>query len=316
MEQPLKIGICADVHHDLIPDGIPRLTAFIDEMNREKPDFIIQLGDFCRPYEYNLPFMDVWNSFNGPRYHVIGNHDNDGGFGCEGVLKYWKSPDKYYSFDIRGYHFIVLYGSDTRPEVEVKGYPRCIGHEQQHWLADDIDRTNLPVILFIHQGIDIDTDEENGSIKEGIYIRRILERANEKAGFQKVRLFLSGHYHRDYCNNYNGIFYAQINSMSYQWLGQKYPCERFDKSVYEKYPWYKFMAPHKDPLWALITIDSNGEINIHGRRSEWVGPSPADMGIGIWDEPYPAVPYISDRKLVIPGPVFRGKQPGNIRKDL
>jgi len=59
----LKAGICADVHRDLMPDNEWRLQTFINSMNgMGDVDFIIQLGDFCRPYDYNIPFMNIWNS--------------------------------------------------------------------------------------------------------------------------------------------------------------------------------------------------------------------------------------------------------------
>jgi 3',5'-cyclic AMP phosphodiesterase CpdA len=297
MGEIVKIGVCADVHHDLMPDAMERLKAFIDEMNREKADFILQLGDFCHPAEKNRPFLEIWNSFRGPRYHVLGNHDKDGGYSYEDSVKFLGSPGKYYSFDFKGYHFIVLFGFDLRPEAEVAGYPRNIGREQQQWLINDIDSTDLPVILASHNGVDLDCDEENGSLKEGIYIRRILERANEKAGYKKIRLFLSGHYHMDFLNVYNGIPYLQINSMSNMWLGHDYALERpgIGKEVYEKYKILRYTAPYKDPLWALITINPDGEIRIKGRRSEFIGPSPAEMG---WnDRLYPSVPWISDRAI-------------------
>ena len=309
MTQHLRIGICADVHHDLIPDGMERIKLFIDAMKMEKPDFIIHLGDFCRPYEYNKPFMDLWNSFKGPKYHVFGNHDIDGGFSDDDVIRFWNAKGRYYSFDHKGFHFIVLFGNEKRDQNmddhghsidEVRGYPRSISSEQKKWLEDDIEKTELPVILCNHHGLDTDLDVENGSLKDCILIRRILERANEKAGRQKVWLSISGHWHRDFYNYYNKIHYLQINSMSYQWLGQNYGLERMESSVYEKYPWFKFVAPYNDPLWAVIELDPAGLITVRGKKSDWIGPSPRDMGAG--EEFYPSVPWISDRVLTVEKP--------------
>lgn len=61
----LRFGICADIHKDIMHDGDERLKAFIDEVKEKDLDFIIQLGDFCRPYDYNRDFMDIWNSYPG-----------------------------------------------------------------------------------------------------------------------------------------------------------------------------------------------------------------------------------------------------------
>jgi 3',5'-cyclic AMP phosphodiesterase CpdA len=246
--------------------------------------------------------MDIWRSFNGPSYHVIGNHDTDdviemkrNVYTRDEVASFWGMPGPYYSFDIKGWHFIVLYGSDeVLPGIRGDGYPRYIGKKQRLWLMDDLEKTKLPVILFCHQGADLDTD---AGLIEGTYIRRILEKANEKAGWNKARLVLSGHHHRDYHNNFNNIHYVQINSMSYQWLGEQFSLERYEPALHEKYPILKFLAPYKDPLWALITIENDGSFNIKGKESSWVGPSPLEMGYDFNYEPYPSVPYISNRKI-------------------
>jgi predicted phosphodiesterase len=293
--EQLKIGICADVHHDLIPDAPVKLSAFIAEMNHEKADFIIQLGDFCKPLDCNKPFMDIWNSFKGPSYHVIGNHDGEKGtFSKEYICRLWNMKSRYYSFDCKGWHFIVLDGNEVRPDIKEDDYPRFIGQEQRQWLEEDINRTDLPVMLFCHQGTDIDV---NVPLYEGTFIRRIFERANEKAGYRKVSLFLSGHHHSDYHNVINNIHYVQINSMSYQWRGEKYSLERpgVDPAVYKKYPYYKYVVPYKDPLWALLTADNAGGVSIRGKKSEFIGPSPDEMGLTHWEKAYPMVPYISDR---------------------
>src|SRR5690606_30087072 len=129
-----------------VDDGPKRLQAFVDAMNVARPDFIIQLGDFCVPKPANQVIMDIWNQFTGSKYHVIGNHDNDGGFSHDEVVQFWNAADKYYSFDLNGYHFIILNGNEE--VTPGQGYPNAISTEQRHWLRDDIDHTDLPVIVF------------------------------------------------------------------------------------------------------------------------------------------------------------------------
>ena len=75
--EPLIMGIVADIHKDLMPDADERLSVFIAEAQRRKADFIIQLGDFCMADSKNLDFMGIWETFKGPKYHVLGNHDMD-----------------------------------------------------------------------------------------------------------------------------------------------------------------------------------------------------------------------------------------------
>ena len=122
----LKFSICADVHKDVMHDADARLKAFISEASSKDFDFIIQLGDFCRPYDYNLDFLAIWNSYPGKKYHVLGNHDTDGGFTREQVVKYWKAIGKYYAFDCNGYHFVVLDGNEHDPSADRPQWIRAV----------------------------------------------------------------------------------------------------------------------------------------------------------------------------------------------
>ena len=295
-QKPLRFGLCADVHKDIMHDADSRLKAFIDDATDKDLDFIIQLGDFCRPYDYNQEFMSIWNSFPGKKYHVLGNHDMDGGFTRDQTVKYWNALGKNYSFDSKGYHFIVLDGNDEDPSPEhPSGYARFIGKEQLHWLDHDLEETKLPSIIFSHQGLDNDL----GGIYNATESRLVLERANERADFQKVQFVFSGHHHQDYYNTINGIHYIQINSMSYQWLGDNHKHIRYSEEVDKSHPWIKYTVPYKDPLWAVAEIDSEHTFRLFGRRTEFVGPSPEDLGVDKRIFGYPIVPYISDKEIKI-----------------
>lgn len=290
----IRFGVITDLHHDIMHDGADRLSAFIDAMNTEAPDFIIQLGDFCFPKKENLPLMNIWDKFKGPKYHVIGNHDTDGGYTREQVVAFWKAKAKYYSFDTNGFHFVVLDGNEHNAgESRPPGYARYISPVQLEWLKGDLDGTELPAIVMCHQGLDNDA----GGLENGTLIRYALEQANEKAGRQKVILVLSGHHHQDYYNHINDIHYVQINSASYQWLGDKYKVMRYTEDVDRSHPSIKYTVPYKDPIWAMIEIEQKGRINIKGRKTVFVGPSPEELGVNISDHIYPIVPFISDRKL-------------------
>jgi 3',5'-cyclic AMP phosphodiesterase CpdA len=289
----LKFGLCADVHKDVMHDADSRLKAFIEEASEKELDFIIQLGDFCRPYDYNLGFLSIWNSFPGEKYHVLGNHDMDGGFSREQVVEYWNAIGKYYSFDRKGYHFVVLDGNDPDPSPDrPSGYARYIGKEQLNWLEKDLQETKLPTIVFSHQGLDNDL----GGIHNATRSRLVLERANQRAGFQKVQLVFSGHHHQDYYNNINGIHYLQINSMSYQWLGDNFKHVRYSEEIDKSHPWIKYTVPYKDPIWAVAEITSD-TCYIYGKKTTFVGPSPEELGVEMDRYGYPIVPWISDKEI-------------------
>ena len=292
----IRFGLCADVHKDIMHDSDARLQTFIDRMNEENVDFIMQLGDFCRPYDYNLGFLNIFNQFNGPRYHVLGNHDMDGGFTREQTLKYWSVQDKYYSFDNSGYHFVVLDGNDKKVGA-APGYARYIGSQQSDWLKDDLAKTNLPTLIFSHQGIG-----PAGGIENDREIRAIFEEANDNADFRKVIACFNGHDHIDAHTVSEGIYYVQINSMSNQWLGGDYRRARFSKEIEEKYPWVSYTAPYRDSLYAIVTLRNNGVIEIEGVKSQWIPPSPSEIifpSDSKYDYIAESTPKISNRKLKV-----------------
>lgn len=289
--QRVRFGICADVHKDIMHDADARLTKFIQEASKRELDFIIQLGDFCRPYDYNLDFLKIWNNYSGEKYHVIGNHEMDGGFSREKVIQYLSSPAKYYSFDKNGFHFVVLDGNDQNPSPDkASGYARYIGEEQKNWLINDLKSTKYPVILFSHQSL------ESDGIENRQQIRSILEKGNQSAGFKKVIACFSGHHHTDYATNINGINYIQINSMSDQWVGEKYQTIRYSIEIDSKFPWIKYTIPYKDPLYAFVEITDKA-ILIKGKKSSFVGPGPKELGIPEKSENNKTTPMISNRRI-------------------
>lgn len=268
----LRIGILADIHKDIIHDADARLESFITAMQREKVDAILQLGDFCVPKPVNQGFLDIFNRFQGPRYHVIGNHDTDGGFKREAVVKFWGMEQRYYSFDLGGYHFIVL-DSNDRPEGWKGGYPHFIAADQVAWLKADLENTQLNTFVFSHQSFERPTCIDNQA-----EIRALFETARLPNGQRKVAGCFNGHWHLDHHRIINGIPYIHINSASYYWLGGKYKTERLAPDLAKRFPWVASTAPYTKPLFTILEIDPAAKrFGIQGMKSEWMGPSPNDL---------------------------------------
>jgi len=290
----IEIGIIADIHQDVMHDGELRLQAFINEAKKRSPDFIIQMGDFCRPYDYNKPFLNIWNSFNGEKHHVIGNHDMDGGFSRDQVRKFWNMPSNYYSFDKQGIHFIILDGNDQNPKPW-SGYKRYIDKEQQDWLIEDLKKTDKPTVVFSHQSLEL---EETGGVANFREIQKIFENANKEAGFKKVMCCLSGHHHTDFMTQINDIYYVQINSASYYWVGGDYKKVRYSAAIDKTHEYIKYTIPYKESLFTFMTI-KNSKIIIEPRKTEFVGPGPGELGMPKQHPHEPIVPTISKFKMDI-----------------
>jgi 3',5'-cyclic-AMP phosphodiesterase len=274
----LRLGVITDVHQDVMHDGVERLAAFIQSARDAEVDFIVQLGDFCQPHERNRPFLEAWDQFAGPRYHVLGNHDMDGGRGRDHTVEFYGMPSRYYSFDRGGIRFIVLDGND--PGGATGGYARHVASEQQAWLDGRLAACALPVIVLIHQPL-----ESSGGVDNREAVRAVLEKSRGES-CPGVVACLSGHLHRDYVRPINGIAHVQINSASYVWLPAKARRQVYREALHQAHPYLDHVAPYRDPLWAIVTVDHDaGTLAVQGRSSAWVGPDPWERGASESDYP-------------------------------
>ena len=298
----VRFGLCADVHKDIMHDTDERLAAFVRDMVDRDVDFIAQLGDFCTPIEANDSFMDVWRSYPGTAYHVIGNHDTDGGFDRSDTMAYWGMEKGYYSVEHGGVEFIVLDGNDVHDE-KPPGYARHVGPEQLAWLESRLAEDDGPVVILSHQSLENDHGLDNGA-----EVRALLEEANRRAGWNRVLACFSGHHHLDDLVRVNEIPYVQVNSMSYYWVGGKFAREdRYAPEIHSSHPVIKYTAPYRAPLWAAVTIEpgdddgQGGAIVIEGVESEFVGPSPEEMGFEAHAPLRGIAARVTDRRIPLAG---------------
>lgn len=275
----VKIGICSDVHLPTMHDSEYRIRTFIDSMTIAKPDFIIELGDFGTPADKYTGYFDIWNSFPGKKYHVIGNHEMDGGFSRSQALAYRNMKSGYYTFNKNNFTFIVLDGNDPKSEDD-SGYKQFIGPSQFLWLKETLLKAPFPVVIFSHQGLIRlpNTELEPYGLNNDSEVRALLDTHNAHNPKKRVIACFNGHAHYDDAQQVNGVWYITINSMAYKWMDEDYTQIRYSTEIDKEFKWIKYTAPYKEPLFAIVEISSKGYIKINGKKSEWVGPSPWELG--------------------------------------
>jgi len=296
----ISYGVCADVHKDIQPDAEKRLQVFVERMKKKNVDFIIQLGDFCFPKQENNNFIGIWNEYDGESYHVLGNHDMDISSKKE-TMEFWGMENSVYSFDAGGFHFVVLDPNFYKDDSAFVPYENSnyfahtstrtyVPPEQLEWLRDDLEKTNRRSVVFSHQSF-------AHGCRNREEVRAILEAANQTVSSQKVIACMNGHHHSDRYDVINGIHYININSMSYKWLGNRYTVEdRYPEKILKKYPSAKYIAPYRDPLYAIVTIDSK-TMKIEGISSEFIPPTPEDLGVPSGPDRNSTAPQISNRTI-------------------
>ncbi|MBE7054878.1 MAG: serine/threonine protein phosphatase [Ruminococcaceae bacterium] len=323
MKRKVKFGVFADLHVDIMHDTQERLEKFLEACRKDNVDFIIQLGDFCYPddnrkcvsrvgnqpenikialstktYADKEKILSLFNNFEKPSYHVLGNHECDICSKKETMDFYEMKGESYYSFDMGGIHFIVLDPNYFKFNGEYTAFENgnyfdafydsgqgsggehilpWIPPEQIEWLKNDLKNTKFPSVLFSHQCL----CEGNiyGALNADV-IRQIIKDAPSG-----VLAAFNGHEHMDYDSYQDGICFVNINSMSCQWIDKDFICYGlYGKDIDEKYPNIKYTVPYKDSVYAIVSIDEEG-IDIKGVESRCVGPSPEERGLyneGSW----------------------------------
>lgn len=290
INRPFSIGLIADLHHDLIPDGEKRLQEFVNESRNINPDLIVQLGDFAFPKEENRNIIELFNNSHQHCLHVIGNHDTDNGHTYEDLQKQWRISAPYYSKEISGFLIIVLDGNEKGSPEHKGGYPAFIGKEQVSWLRSELSNADQPVIIFSHQPLAGVLAVDNAKA-----IQKLLSQFQEK-----IILAINGHTHIDQLLKVNGVNYFHVNSASYYWVGGDYKHKSYSDEVHEEYKWLEYTCPYQKSLFTFLTIDiGSNQIEISERISDWLGSSPSELtfqhqDLNVGEE---IVPWIREREI-------------------
>lgn len=231
--KPVRFGMFTDSHYaDREPlhsryyrESLDKLSECVDLMNELNVDFLIQLGDFKDqgdpPDEREtLRFLETIEGefcrFRGPRYHVLGNHDHDS-VSKNQFLKAISNTGfdralPYYSFDSASFHFVVL-DANYRPDGVAYGRGNFdwtdafIPGRQLRWLEKDLAETVKPAVVFIHQRLDVNTENRIYGPLNAPEVRKVLENSG------KVIIVFQGHDHAGASGRVNNIPYYTLKGM-------------------------------------------------------------------------------------------------------
>lgn len=281
-------GIITDMHHTTKEDTLTRkysasqskMEIFINRMKKEKPAFVIEMGDFVDalakgtdPGENFKEIETLFTSYE-PHYHVLGNHEFSN-LTREFILKSIANTGippgtTWYSWDAGGVHFIVL-DADYTPKVPHRPYDMNTPEDsfwtwkdtfvppvELEWLTKDLLSTNLPTVVFTHQTLDR-VDDQDHNIKNASEVRKIFEESG------KVLAVFSGHDHQGGYSNIKDIHYIVLTG---------------NVSVHDSRSWETTSRENgfgkvKDNQFALLKIDALGEksysltVNGFGRQPSY-----------------------------------------------
>ncbi len=188
----------------------------INEVNKRNPDFVLTGGDMVmdvlnQSYGrsdslYNL-YIKLSGNFKMPVYNTVGNHEVYGWHrneeGIEQHPEFGKKMfetrlgERYYSFNHKGWHFIIL---DAIYRGEEGGYIGRVDEEQIIWLAEELQKVDreTPIAVSVHIPFITSASQiMRGSMAantEGLVINNSLEVLGLFSE-HNLRLVLQGHLH-------------------------------------------------------------------------------------------------------------------------
>ena len=246
-----------DLHYDDIPDGERRLKELAEEIKRQKPDFVVFLGDLCSPKEENRHIPDCLRSTGVPVHFVLGNHDLRPG--REQALRFLEKEKGYETFLCGGIRCILL---DTNRSPEENG-------EQLEWLRSVLQEGEEPVCVFSHHSL-VNEFARRGAADRA-RIRNLLQT-------RRTLLCMNGHDHGNDCRKIGETVFFTVNAMSYVWQNLK-PTNAFSEEEYRKHPGLRNLLLYRDPLWATVELTPHS-VRIAGKKSEWLRETPQEIGMG------------------------------------
>lgn len=215
----------------------------INEVNKRNPDFVLTGGDLVmdvlnQSYGrsdslYNL-YIKLSGNFKMPVYNTVGNHEVYGWHrnekGIEQHPEFGKKMfetrlgERYYSFNHKGWHFIIL---DAIYRGEEGGYIGRVDEEQIIWLAEELQKVDkeTPIAVSVHiPFITSATQLMRGSMaanSEGSVINNSLEVLGLFSE-HNLRLVLQGHLH--YLEDIyvqNQVHFITGGAVSGRWWGNE-----------------------------------------------------------------------------------------------
>lgn len=250
---PIKIGLITDLHYADKPtsgtrhyrESLAKLAEAISQFQKEEVDFIVELGDLIDTAPDLETETGYVKAINEPLsrsrlecHYVLGNHCVERLTKSEFLTEVGQQQS-YEAFDRSGIHFIILdacFRSDGVPYGRKNSdwKDAFIPPDEVAWLKADLQETDKPAIVFIHQRLDVNNHYAPSNATE---IRQLLEASG------KVTAVFQGHSHKNDYHEINGIHYCTLAAL------------------------IEGPAPESNS-YSVLTIQPNGSLQVTGFRKQ------------------------------------------------
>ncbi|KKK33667.1 hypothetical protein WQ57_23920 [Mesobacillus campisalis] len=148
-------------------NSLDKLKEAAQTFNSEKVDFTVQTGDFIdRNLSSFSDILPIFNLIEGPKYHVLGNHDFP--VTTDEVVDILGMPNQYYDFKHKNWRFVVLDTNDLSLYANAEG-------SEKHQEAQEMYNT-------LKENNEINAQTWNGGISEEqlTWLRGVLQKAEQR----------------------------------------------------------------------------------------------------------------------------------------
>lgn len=257
----LRLAHITDVHIRPEYDAPGRFKKCMDAIKKDKPDFFLNGGDTIYAADYKhisrervneqwKIWQDCRNEIKEYEVHsCLGNHDmwwaapdkQDSMYGKDHVVKQLGIPNRYYSFDKKGWHFIILDSNNKNAG--------SLDDEQRNWLENDLAKlaAKTPVLLLSHYPLLAACTHLDGGGMHTDYKYLVNLFVQHK---DKIKTCVSGHIHLQDKVVYNDVQYFCNGALSGFWW------EDGDKNSAGKC--YYLQTP---PGYAIIDLYDDGSVS-------------------------------------------------------
>jgi len=229
----MVVALITDVHLCDKPDAMGRHYKLAEAMLRTAMETartygamaLIELGDLkdqdhppnpTTTREYARRADRILHGLGVSVYHVVGNHEVDS-ITKDEFLALIQRPAQvpptasFYASDLGSWRLIVL-DANFRPDGtpltqgDIYWQDPTIPPSQLEWLRAELSRTSAPVLIAVHQRVDLDPPEPF-AVQNSAEVRRILEHSG------RVQLVLQGHSHQPAVRYIGGIWYYTLAAL-------------------------------------------------------------------------------------------------------
>nr|WP_314255867.1 metallophosphoesterase [uncultured Devosia sp.] len=224
----MKIALFADIHHGPHShakkegwDALPELEKAVRHVQELGADMLLDLGDRISDttIEHDkiveAEVRDRLAQFNGPRYHVIGNHDV-GNLTPADNAEIFGEHIAQQVVDL-GEARLILWQANTKGEFtrDHIGFPHVAG--DLAWLIDTLNADDRPAIIATHIPLSGHSQIGNFYFENNADVSTYPDHAEVRRAVEatgKVAVWLSGHVHWNTVTNVHNIQHITIQSFS------------------------------------------------------------------------------------------------------